>query len=152
MPKMLIYSWCMWRQDFKSKSYMEPIFYLTISTGSIFDLIQIVKSITLPKLLSYYVNYLWLHHQISSEFDGIHRVYVLPPGCSKAGQGKCSRAVLKNVFFMQFWAENWQKVPYARGRGFDSRSRLLFIVWTNLSFSSFFLFISNTYLCFYKQK
>jgi hypothetical protein len=28
-------------------------------------------------------------------------------------------------------------LPYARGRGFDSRSRLLFILWTNLCFSSF---------------
>jgi hypothetical protein len=27
-------------------------------------------------------------------------------------------------------------LPYARGRGFESRSRLLFIVWTNLCFSS----------------
>jgi hypothetical protein len=28
-------------------------------------------------------------------------------------------------------------LPYARGRRFDSRSKLLFIVWTNLYFSSF---------------
>jgi hypothetical protein len=28
-------------------------------------------------------------------------------------------------------------LPYARGRGFESRSRLLYIVWTYLCFSSF---------------
>jgi hypothetical protein len=36
-------------------------------------------------------------------------------------------------------------LPYARGRGFNSRSRLLFIVWTNLCFSSFIsLYIVQT--------
>jgi hypothetical protein len=42
---------------------MVPIFYLIISSGSMFDLIQLLnlisKSITLPKLLA--------HHQMSSE-------------------------------------------------------------------------------------
>jgi hypothetical protein len=35
-------------------------------------------------------------------------------------------------------------LPYARGRWFDSRSRLLFIMWTNLCFSSFIFIVHWT--------
>jgi hypothetical protein len=47
---------------FQIKSYMVPIFNLIISSGSMFELIQLLnlisKSTTSPKLLAHYVNYL----------------------------------------------------------------------------------------------
>jgi hypothetical protein len=79
MPK----SWCMRRQDFKSnlsKVICCPFsLWRIISSCSMFDLIQLLnlmpKSITSPKLLAHYVNYLWRHHQMSSEFDGNQSIY-----------------------------------------------------------------------------
>jgi hypothetical protein len=79
MHKMLIYSWCVQRQDFKSilswqSHIMMPIFYLIFSSGSMFGFIQLLnlisESITSLKLLAPYISYmyLWLHHQMSSKF------------------------------------------------------------------------------------
>jgi hypothetical protein len=63
---------------FEQTKSMAPIFDLIISSGSMFDLIQLLnlmsKSNTSSKLLVHYVNYLSLHHQMSSEFDGIHSI------------------------------------------------------------------------------
>jgi hypothetical protein len=71
----------------QTMSYMVPIFYLITSSGSMFDLIQLLKFyiiITSPKLPAHYVNYRWLLHQMSSEFGGIHSImYVLADAFTK---------------------------------------------------------------------
>jgi hypothetical protein len=60
----------------QTKLYMVPIFYLIISSGAMSQLLNLMsKSITSAKLLAHYVNYLRLHRQMSSEFDGFHSIH-----------------------------------------------------------------------------